>query len=213
MGLGYRDAAHVKKGFNMAVVDVDDGVDIDTAKLLLSEYKYLIHTTKRHTKDKHRFRIIFPLSHIMKLHGSDYKEFMNNIYEWLPFGVDSQTNDPARKWLAGARNYWYNDGELLDALQFIPKTKKNDERKVKLGKLQSLDAMQKWFVTKTDSGNRNNQLIRYALMLVDSGRDIANITTEVMTLNSKLPDPISEDEILATVIRTVSKKISQRDEP
>ena len=64
---GYRDQDHAIPGLNLAVIDVDEGISIDTAKLLLKDYKYLIHTTKRHTNENHRFRVIFPLSHVLKL--------------------------------------------------------------------------------------------------------------------------------------------------
>jgi hypothetical protein len=208
---GYRDEAHCLPGINLAVIDVDEGIDIDTAKLLLIDYKYLMHTTKRHTATEHRFRVIFPLSHILKLSSVDYRTFMDNIYDWLPFKVDAQTNQQSRKWLCNAPHYWYNDGKILDALQFIPKTKKNEERINTLNKYQSLDHVQRWFLNSTNSGNRNNQLIRYSLMLVDSGRNYESIQDAVMDFNAKLPNSLPEDEIQSTIMRTVSKKIAIRD--
>ena len=48
---GYRDEAHCLPGINLVVIDVDEGIDLDTAKLLLQDYKYLMHTTKRHTAE------------------------------------------------------------------------------------------------------------------------------------------------------------------
>ena len=208
---GYRDQDHAIPGMNLAVVDVDEGIDLDTAKLLLKDYKYLMHTTKRHTVDAHRFRIIFPVSHILKLNVTDYRIFMLNIYDWLPFKVDTQTNQQSRKWLCEAKHYWYNEGKILDALQFIPKTKKNEERIKTLNKYQSLDNVQRWFLNSTNSGNRNNQLIRYSLMLVDSGRNYESIQDAVMDFNAKLPNSLPEEEIQSTVMRTVAKKIKTRD--
>jgi len=208
--MGYRDKDHVIQGINLVVLDVDDGITMDTAKLLLKPYKFLLHTTKRHTPEHHRFRIIMPISHVMRLDSKDYKEFMNNIYEWLPFSVDSQTSDPARKWLCSSKYYEYNEGKLLDALQFIPKTKKNEERKSKLSKLSSLDNLQKWFIGVTDSGNRNNQLIKYALMLVDSGRDEESIKKAVHSLNNELPNKLTNEELNSTILRTVAKRIEER---
>jgi len=209
---GYRDSDHAIPGMNLAVVDVDEGIDVDTAKLLLKDYKYLMHTTKRHTPEAHRFRVIFPISHVLKLNSVDHRQFMENLYEFLPFNVDRQTSDVARKWLCSAPQYWYNEGKILDALQFIPKTKKNEERVKTLNKYSSLDNVQRWFLNETNSGNRNNQLVRYALMLVDSGRNYESILDAVMDFNNKLPNSLPDEEILSTVMRTVGKKISMRDE-
>ena len=96
---GYRDTAHGLKPINMVVIDVDSGdTTLDLIDLLLSNYTYFIHTTKRHTPEKPRFRLVLPLSHILKFNPNDYREFMQNIFEWLPFDVDSQTADYCRKW-------------------------------------------------------------------------------------------------------------------
>ena len=209
---GYRNEEHVIPGFNMAVIDVDEHTDIDTFKLLLKDYKYLLYTTKRHTEEHHRFRVIFPLSHVLKLSKTDYTEFMENIYQWLPFAVDEQTSQRARKWLSASEQYWYNEGELLDALLFIPKTKKQEENKKVLKDLQALNNIERWFVAGTNKGNRSNQLVKYALLLVDAGLEKAVIESKILALNEKLADSLDESEILSTIFVTVSKKIHERSE-
>ena len=45
-------------------------------------------------------------------------QFMQNVFEWLPFGVDEATKDCARKWEAFDGEYHYQEGALLDALLF-----------------------------------------------------------------------------------------------
>jgi len=207
----YRTESNAIPGFNLVTLDVDDGVSIDTVKLLLKEFKYLIYTTKSHTKNKNRFRIILPLSHTLKLDAKDYRDFMSNIYEWLPFDVDTQTNQRARKWQTHDGKHFYNDGELLDALLFIPKTTKNEERKKIINDQQSLSNIERWFVNNTGTGNRSNQMIRYALMLVDSGMNIENIKNAVLALNNKLQDKMEETEILGTILVTAGKAIHKRD--
>lgn len=211
MGTGYRKEENCLPGFNLVVIDVDEGTSIATAKLLLKEYKYLLYTTKRSTDKINRFRIVFPISHILKLSASDFKTFMNNIYDWLPFEVDRQTNQRSRKWLTNQGKYFYNDGDLLNALLFIPKTSKAKLQKEHYESLQSLSNAERWFVKNTDAGNRSNQLIRYALMLVDAGMDIDNIRNNVLALNSKLPKPLDEAEVLRTIIVSASKSIHRRD--
>ena len=206
-----RNEENCLPGFNMAVIDVDDGISIDTAKLLLEDYKYHLYTTKSHTPDNHRFRIIFPLSHEVKLDAKDYKQFMINLYDFLPFDVDRVTNQRARKWLSHKGTYYDHDGDVLDALMFIPKTKKSEERAKTLGRLNNLSAVERWFIKSTDTGNRSNNLVRYGLMLVDSGLKLDDITDKVLAFNKKLPDSLDEAEVFSTILRTVGKAVSKRD--
>jgi len=208
---GYRNESHIIPGFNLAVIDVDEGTDIETFKLLMKDYKYLAYTTKRHTEDKHRFRVVFPLSHILRLNKSDYTEFMHNIYEWLPFNKDEQTTDRTRKWLSASTNYWYNEGELLDALLFIPKTKKQEDNKKFLADTASLNNMERWMLANAVTNGRNNTLLRYGTLLVDSGLLKPTIESRILSLNDKLPNKLAEEEIMSTVFVTVHKKINERD--
>ena len=206
---GYRDEKHSIPRINMVVIDVDGGTSIDTAKLLLADYKYLIYTTKRHDPANHRFRIMIPLSHYIELEGSEYKEFMNNIYAWLPFEVDTATNQLSRKWLTNVGDHWFNtdSDEVLDALQFIPRSKVAEKQKQFNNKFGSLSNLERWFVSKTEQGGRNNMLIRYAYCLIDMGKSLEDIRDRVLSLNSKLESPLQETEVLSTVIVSASKKL------
>jgi hypothetical protein len=207
-----RCAENVIKGFNMVVIDVDDGISIDAAKYLLEDYKFLIYTTKRHTEQQNRFRMIFPLSHVVELGSVEFKEFMSNVYSWLPFEVDDQTSDIARKWASYDSTYEYNnEGKMLDAMMFIPKTKKAETRKQIVNSQASLNNLERWFINHTEPGNRSNQMVKYALMLVDSGRNIEDVKDKLLSLNGRLDNPLDEHEILSTIMITVSKKITARD--
>lgn len=207
---GYRNEENCIPGFNLVVVDVDGGVNLATVRLLLKKYKYLIYTTKRHTDLDNRFRIIFPINYTLELDAKDYREFMSNIYDWLPFEVDTATNQRARKWLSHNGHYEYNEGELLDALPFIPKTSKNEERKELLHSQQSMDNLERWVINNIGDGNRNNMLLRYGMILVDAGFDFETIRQKVMGLNDKIADKLDEAEIMGTVMITVGKAISKR---
>ena len=197
-------------GFNTVVIDVDGGVPLKTAQLLLKDYKALYYTTKRHTEQENRFRIILPTSHILKLDSTDFKEFMRNIYEWLPFETDDSTGQRNRKWLTHTGHFDYADGELLDVLQFIPKTKKNEERRKFINDHASLDNLERWVMSNIGDGNRNNMLLRYAMILVDSGFDANTIKSKVFELNDKLPDKLDQAEIVASILVSVSKAIATR---
>jgi len=207
---GYRNEENCIPGFNMVVVDVDGTVSMSTAKLLLKGYKYLMYTTKRHTETENRFRIILPINYTLELDAKDFKEFMSNIYEWLPFEVDTATGQRARKWMSHGSHYEYNDGEVLDALPFIPKTSKNEDRKALLNSQQSMDNLERWTLNNIGDGNRNNMLLRYAMIFVDAGFDFEAIRQKVVSLNDKIADKLDEVEIMSTIMISVGKAISKR---
>jgi hypothetical protein len=54
-------------------------------------------------------------------------------------------------------------------------------------------------------------MIKYALMLVDSGRELLDVQTAVMELNDKLKDPLSLQEITDTILKTVARTIRERE--
>lgn len=206
-----RDEEQIIPGFNMLMLDVDGTASLQTAQLLLKDYMYVMYTTKSHTPASHRFRIMLPMSHTLKLDSTEFKEFMNNIYEWLPFDVDTQTSQRSRKWRTWNGDYFENrTGELFNVLPFIPKTSQNEERKKHLLDTQSLTNLERWFVNKTGNGNRNWQLLKYALLLVDQGYDYHATLQGVKSLNMKLQDPIDDSEILATIMTTASKRIGEK---
>lgn len=207
---GYRNEENCIAGFNLVVIDVDGGVGLSTVQLLLKNYTYLIYTTKRHTEEDHRFRLILPINYTLSLDAKEYKELMNNIYEWLPFTVDTQTNQRARKWLSHNGQYFYNDGEVLDVLPFIPKTSKNEERRLLLESQQDMDNLERWVVNNIGDGNRNNMLLRYAMILVDAGFSFDNVNSRVKAMNDKIPDKLDEAEIMSTIMVSVAKAISKR---
>ncbi len=210
--MSYRNEKNCIEGFNMVVIDVDNGASIEEAKLLLCAYKYLMCTTKRCTDDNNRFRIIMPMNYELKLAADDYKEFMNNIYEWLPFTCDAQTDQRSRKWATYSGEYWYNKGELINSLLFIPRTAKGEEQRKSIMSSRSLSNIERWFIDHTGRGNRSNQLIKYALMLVDSGADIDVVKNKLEELNNKLADKLSSNELSTTILLTAAKAVSRRKE-
>lgn len=210
---GHRQEENAIPGFNIIVLDVENSVSMGTAKVLLKDYKALFYTTRRHTKESPRFRVILPTNYELRLDSKDYKEFMNNLFEWLPFDVDTQTGQRARKWLSHNGTYEYQDGELFDVLPFIPKTTRNEQRKNVLKGQQQLDNLERWVINNTGDGNRNNQLMRYAMILVDAGYSFDDIRQRVLSLNSKIADRLDEAEIMSTIMVTTSKAIAKRDAP
>lgn len=208
---GYRDEAHCLQGFNLVVIDVDHGISLDTAKSLLKGYKALYYTTKRHTDTENRFRIVFPTSHVVKLNAEDYKKFMNNIYDWLPFEVDRQTNQRSRKWLTHNGHYEYSDGDLLDVMLFIPQTKKQEEQQKKILDHSSMSNLERWCLLNAEEGNRNNQMLRLGLAMVDAGHSLQDIKNSLSAFNDKLTESLTDEEIERTILVTVIKAVNKRD--
>lgn len=204
----HRSEENAIPGFNMVVLDVDGEVPLNIAHDLLSEYQFMTHTTKRHTDEEHRYRLILPINYELKLDQKDYREFMLALIDWLPFKVDASAIDRSRKWATNPDAIIHsNEGQLLDALRFIPKTSKNEQYQKEMHSLQSLDNLERWFAQRMASGNRNNQMLKFALALVDSGMRFSEIERKVLEFNARLSDGLSQEEIKTTILRTVAQKM------
>ena len=208
----HRTEANALVGFNMIVLDVDGTFPMNQAQDLLKEYVWLMHTTKRHTADANRYRIILPMNYELKLDKTEYRQFMENISNWLPFKLDEETFQRSRKWLSNSKGqYYYSKGtEVLDILPFVPKTSKNEKFNEASKPLASLSNLERWFASRIEDGNRNNQLAKYAFALMDSGMTYPEIEMHVLDFNSKLAEPLAENELKRTVLTSVANRISQK---
>lgn len=210
-GTGHRNEENCLQGFNLLVLDVDGSINLSTAQLLLRNYKAIYYTTKRHTSEENRFRIILPMNYTLKMDSKEYKEFYSNIVSAMPFEVDDKVGQRCKKWLTNKGQIFVNDGELFDVLPFIPKTSKNEERTRLLQDQQAMDNLERWVMNNTGTGNRSDMLIRYALILVDAGFDFDQIRHKVLSLNSKLADKLDEIEITTTILKTTAKALAKRN--
>lgn len=203
----HRTEVNAIPDFNLLVLDVDDGISMDTVQLLLKDYKALYYTTKRHTQQSNRFRVVLPMKYHLKMTDVEYKEFMNNIFAWLPFQVDEGTNQRSKKWLSYSDDdsrCEYTDGELFDPTQFIPKTAKNDKRIQMAEEIANMDRTEAWFARLVNETNqRNNCMIKYALMLYDGGMDPSDVEDKVKDFNEKLKDKLPLSELRSTVLKTL----------
>lgn len=208
---GYRNEENCLTGFNLLVLDIDEGCTLNTAKQLLKGYKAIYQTTKRHTDENHRFRIILPINYVLKLDAKDYKEFYNNIMADLPFVIDESCNHRSKKWLTNDKAHIeVTEGELFDVLPYIPKTSKNDNRIQSLKDQKDLDNLERWVINNTGDGNRNNMLLRYAMLLADNNYNLDTIKDKVISLNNKLIDKLDEMELHSTIFHSLAKKLSGR---
>ena len=205
---GHRCNDQTIPGFNMVVVDVDGTSTINTVRELFKEYKYILYTTKRHGQDgKDRFRLVFPLNYELQLTLDDYKEFMNNIIKWLPFETDECANQASKKWLSNDKaQYYSNDGELLDALKFIPRTSRNEQYQKEMSKIEDLDNLERWFAQRMVQGNRNNLMFKYGMALVDNGYTFEDVADKIKKFNKQINCGLSEDELEKSILVTIAKK-------
>ena len=217
---GYRNRDNALAGVQLLMLDIDDGVSIELAKMLFEEYTYLIATTKSHLKDKNgvvaeRFRIIIPMANIYELDAEQHNKFMANIMEDLPIEVDRQCKDISRFFYGADGEYWYNEGILFDADKYVPNTQEEEHYKkkgVSLAK-KNINGISQYIIRNEASG-RNSSLIKLALLLADKGYDEDEIKSEVLRVNKQFSNPLAESEINRTIFRSssVRRAIENNDE-
>lgn len=214
---GHRSEKTMVEGFNCIVLDIDGTTTLQVAQELLKDYTYIIHTTKRHQQlvemekgvfeKRDRFRIILPINYKLDLSKDEYKEFMEGVQQWFPFELDTATFQRSRKWLCNdIAQTFVNEGELFDALPFIPRTSRNEVYKKEQLSLQSMNNLERWFAQRMVSGDRNNTLAKYGFMLQDSGFKPAAIETMLLSFNDKLENKLDEQEILSTVMTSIRNR-------
>lgn len=195
-------------GFNLVVIDVDGGIPLTAVHEIMKDYVFMTYTTKRHTPENNRFRLIMPINYFLELDNDEYKNFMQSVFSWLPFETDESSEKREKKWESfdGGSYYYNTEGSLLDALPFIPKTSRNEVYVSQTKSLQSLDNLERWFAQRMIQGNRNKQMIKFALLLVDSGLDFQTVRSHVLAFDAKLQEPLGEDELNRSVLVTVAKR-------
>jgi len=208
---GHRKNENVIPGFDLLILDCDGDINMSTVKVLLEDYTFLMSTTKRHTPEINRFRLILPLSHRIKLTTGEYSRFMMNVFEWLPFPVDEGAKDIARKWATHPGKYEYNKGNIIDATMFIPETKRSDETKARIS-ATGFDNIERWFRTHTAKGNRANHLYRYGMVLIDGNYSLGEIVEKLETFNNSLEVPLPEEQFRNSTIKSISKEFQKREE-
>lgn len=206
---GHRAEEKVIPGFNMLIVDVDGSISLEAAQELLKDYTYITATTKRHTDEENRFRLIMPTNYRLNLEKDDYKEFMNSFLLWLPFESDTSANQRSKKWQTFENSeVLINRGpQVIDVLPFIPKTKANGEYIQQIADLGNLENLDRWFLNNMEVGGRNNTLLNYAMMLKDAGMSYDELEKKVLVLNKQSDAPLKQDEVYSTVLKSVASKM------
>lgn len=215
----YRSEDTIIPGFNLVVLDIDDGTPMSVAQTMFSDYWCAFYETKSSTPEYNRYRIVLPISHVLELNQEDYTQCIRNVIESLPFEieVDDASAQRSKKWRTCDKGIMFNDvrwinGEetdplLFDILPYVPRTSKCDERMREGVEYENLDRVQRWFVENTCQGNRNKQLYKYSMVLVDMGLSYSQVEENLLSFNSKLKGALDEKEIKNSILKTVAKKI------
>lgn len=201
----HRREDNVIPGFNLIVLDIDCGFPLKAAVKAFEGICAMFYTTKSSKPGDERYRIVIPTSHKLYLDKQEYKEFMDGIVKELPFDCDPSVNQRSKKWQTNSGQVIKTSGNLFDVLPYIPKTKKNDERKLQLDHLD-LDRLENWVLNNIGNGSRNNQLFNYACVLQDMNEDLLTIRTKVLLLNGKLTDKLPEEEIDNTIMKSIANR-------
>lgn len=208
----HRSEENALEGFNLMVVDVDGSISLNAVHELMKDYTYITSTTKRHTDKVNRFRLILPTNYVLNLDKADYREFMNSFLLWLPFESDTSANQRSKKWMTneGSTIKLHRGPNLVNILPFIPKTKQNTEYRSSIVDLGRLNHLERWFLANMDEGNRNNNLSKFGLMLLDAGMSYDEISHKIYTLNDQCQSPLKKDEIQQTVLKSIASKMSKK---
>jgi hypothetical protein len=123
---------------SLLIYDIDDGMSIQEAKDMFSNYTYLITTTKSHRREKKglildRYRIILPATNIPT--GELYWNMLQLLSERIP--MDIQVNNPTGAFLGNSEAInIYNEGEIYDCSSLIPLAEYRMVNKLKIKKIQ-----------------------------------------------------------------------------
>ena len=72
-----------------------------------------------------------------------------------------------------------------------------------------MSKIETWFYREIHNlGNRNNMLLRYAFVLLNSNKTLVEISTIIKKFNKTLDEPLNEPEIDNTILRTIAKKLT-----
>lgn len=209
---GHRTKDTAIEGFDLLILDIDENVSIDMAKLLFEEYTYLIATTRNHQKEKNgkiedRFRIVLPMQYRLELDKEQYAKFMKSLMDDLPIEVDMACSDISRMYFSATAEHWYNKGDkLFDGSQYIPNTQEEEEYKKKGTQLakKNINGISQYII-RNEANGRNNQLAKLSLLLMDNGYSHDECKEEIKRVNKQFQTPLAESELHRTVFKTIDR--------
>lgn len=209
MGKGKRSRNTTVSGANMVVFDIDNTkIKPQDLHKILDGYNHIIYTTKSHTEDSPRYRLIMPLSHKVTLEEEQYRQLCKNIAYWLPVEVDLPAIQRERKYRSykGSKVFSCLSGQNIEVMPYYPNTQQSEELENTKGKMVSLNGMKRWVIRTASEGNRNNTLYRYASFLYEQKVAEEKTKKALHDVNDLLDDPLTDKEIDETILKSIYKK-------
>jgi len=219
---GKRKKENAIHKINCVGLDVDYGFSLNDASNILSKWgiKYLIYTTRNHQKEKNgivcdRFRILIPLRYTIEIEPDRFGSFVENIADGLGIKViDTNALDISRLWFTNpkAQIIKNQSGSLFDPIPFLPETEVDEKIEAITEEIDNEEAkkrvngMIRWVVANSIEGNRNNNLLRLGLFVLDltGSKDITK--SVILQANSQLSEPLDEREIRKTIFKTIERR-------
>ena len=201
-----RSSKSAKPNINIIAFDIDGGMTIRYAKQLLNNFTYIIYTTKSHTQEFNRFRVLLPAKHTVEVTPEQYKEMVQNVADALEIPIyDVSTRNIDRLWYTNPKaKTIVEKGELIDILPFIPETELREYVQKQVGRLNTpssdddiskrIYGIKKYFLNITSEGNRNMNLFKIYAFVKDIS-DHNRAVQETAHFNSMLSDPVTESEL------------------
>ena len=208
---GHRSDDTAIGAVDLLVFDIDNKEDgnylpIEEAQMRYKDYEYLLYSTKSHSEDNHRYRIIFVPERRVNLSPDDYSRMMKTMREVFIPEADPACNNISRLYTNNPNGECYhNQGKRVKAHYF-----ERGESKVTkyVGGKATSGGLVKWFLEEANNSNkgRNNTLARYAFMLADEGFGYDDVAEKVISLNDLLDSPLDSKELNSTILKSLKTK-------
>jgi len=208
---GYRSIETAKPNQNCIAFDFDGGSRIEDTIELMKQFTYIIYTTKSHTEENHRYRLLLPTKTNFYVDNEQHKGLLKNIGDLLGLPTfDVSTRNIDRLWFTNPNAKVYtNKASLLDIECCIPETEIAEKQLVKAD-AENIDditadkriyGMIKYTIANAYKGNRNNALFRLYAFVKDLKPDEAGEIT--YRVNAMINDPLTEREIQKIIRRSI----------
>lgn len=203
----WRDGYRLRDNFisaSLLVLDFDDGtLPLETLykRLVVEGRFFILGTTKSHTSDHNRFRLILKIDKLI----TDARTYEYNAKKYAKlFGSDPLACDAARKWTPCREIHSQRDGTAVTIVDPGPRKKYRSAAYIRTDKQIPLWIHQE-LKNGVPEGRRNHSCFKIAARLSSCGF----CEDEIMDLISKSSIDLSERE-LRSVVRSGVRR-AQRD--
>jgi len=176
---GKRSNDNAEAYSNIIIMDIDEGMKLDYAKEIFSDYYAIITTTRNHQKEKvtvggntkpacDRFRIVLLADKYLVTTPQKYKKLMENIQKFYNFSMDEGCFDKAHIYYSNPSEVWFGKCERkFEVAKLMPSDEdhlsKKIDRKIQSFKPDGGKALKLWFENNVSSACREGTGIINAL--------------------------------------------------